>query len=172
MKRIALLICFAVCLFSLLVSTVFAHPGKTDSKGGHTNHSTGEYHYHHGYSAHDHYDMDGDGKKDCPYEFKNKERSYADEASRMTPKATTAATSPTRATEAQQKVEQKTAKESSKSKESEFDRTFCIIVLYGFACALVSCVAVFIGDSSGSGKIMILSVVMWIIFAIVRRIFL
>ena len=71
MKRIALLICFAVCLFSLLVSTVFAHPGKTDSKGGHTNHSTGEYHYHHGYSAHDHYDMDGDGDIDCPYDFKD-----------------------------------------------------------------------------------------------------
>ena len=72
MKRIALLICFAVCLFSLLVSTVFAHPGKTDSKGGHTNHSTGEYHYHHGYSAHDHYDMDGDGVVDCPYDFDDK----------------------------------------------------------------------------------------------------
>ena len=33
------------------------------------NHSTGEYHYHHGYSAHDHYDMDGDGNVDCPYDF-------------------------------------------------------------------------------------------------------
>ena len=64
-----MLICSAVCLFSLLVVTVFAHPGRTDSKGGHTNHSTGEYHYHHGYSAHDHYDMDGDGTVDCPYDF-------------------------------------------------------------------------------------------------------
>ena len=35
------------------------------------NHSTGKYHYHHGYSAHDHYDMDGDGIKDCPYDFKD-----------------------------------------------------------------------------------------------------
>ena len=69
MKKRTLLICFAVCLISLLVVTVFAHPGRTDSKGGHTNHSTGEYHYHHGYSAHDHYDMDGDGVVDCPYDF-------------------------------------------------------------------------------------------------------
>lgn len=58
-------------LILLLPVSVFAHPGKTDGKGGHWNHSTGEYHYHHGYSAHDHYDMDGDGKKDCPYDFKN-----------------------------------------------------------------------------------------------------
>lgn len=72
MKRRALLICFAVCLFSLLVAPVFAHPGRTDSKGGHTDSSTGEYHYHHGYSAHDHYDMDGDGVVDCPYDFDDK----------------------------------------------------------------------------------------------------
>ena len=72
MKRRALLICFAVCLFSLLIAPVFAHPGRTDGKGGHTNHSTGEYHYHHGYSAHDHYDMDGDGDLDCPYDFDDK----------------------------------------------------------------------------------------------------
>ena len=47
----------------------YAHPGRTDSNGGHTDHSTGEYHYHHGYPAHDHYDMDGDGTLDCPYDF-------------------------------------------------------------------------------------------------------
>lgn len=69
MKRRVLLICFAV---SLLVATVFAHPGGTDGSGGHRNHSTGDYHYHHGYSAHDHYDMDGDGILDCPYDFDDK----------------------------------------------------------------------------------------------------
>lgn len=48
----------------LLSSTVvFAHPGGTDGAGGHTNHSTGEYHYHHGYPAHQH----TDGV--CPYDF-------------------------------------------------------------------------------------------------------
>ena len=55
-----------------LLLVAFAHPGRTDSRGGHTDHSTGEYHYHHGYSAHDHYDMDGDGIKDCPYDFNDK----------------------------------------------------------------------------------------------------
>lgn len=48
---------------------VYAHPGRTDSSGGHHDRSTGAYHYHHGYPAHDHKDLDGDGKKDCPYDF-------------------------------------------------------------------------------------------------------
>lgn len=63
----------AILLFLVMTlpMTALAHPGKTDSKGGHTDWSTGEYHYHHGYSAHQHYDMDGDGKADCPYDFKD-----------------------------------------------------------------------------------------------------
>ena len=51
---------------------VSAHPGKTDGQGGHYDRSTGEYHFHHGYPAHDHYDMDGDGIPDCPYDFDDK----------------------------------------------------------------------------------------------------
>lgn len=62
----------AILLFCTLSISAIAHSGRTDSNGGHTNHSTGEYHYHHGYSAHDHYDMNGDGIKDCPYNFKDK----------------------------------------------------------------------------------------------------
>ena len=63
-------------VFSLLVlltvaTAVYAHSGRTDSAGGHTNHSTGEYHYHHGYDDHQHYDMNGDGVADCPYKFKD-----------------------------------------------------------------------------------------------------
>lgn len=42
---------------------MYAHPGRTDSRGGHYNRSTGEYHYHHGYPAHQH----PDGV--CPYDF-------------------------------------------------------------------------------------------------------
>lgn len=43
-----------------------AHSGRTDSQGGHTNHSTGEYHFHHGYSAHQH------AGGICPYSFDDK----------------------------------------------------------------------------------------------------
>lgn len=38
----------------LLASPALAHSGRTDSQGGHYNRSTGEYHFHHGYPAHQH----------------------------------------------------------------------------------------------------------------------
>lgn len=50
-KKIFMLIMIIILLISPIV---YAHPGKTDSNGGHFNHSTGEYHYHHGYPAHQH----------------------------------------------------------------------------------------------------------------------
>lgn len=65
-------ICLVALCILLLTINVYAHSGRTDSSGGHYNHSTGEYHYHHGYSAHDHYDMNGDGIIDCPYDFDDK----------------------------------------------------------------------------------------------------
>lgn len=69
MKRILV---FLLLVFSLLPSVAYTHNGGTDLRGGHTDSSTGEYHYHHGYPAHDHYDMDGDGVVDCPYDFDDK----------------------------------------------------------------------------------------------------
>ena len=57
----------AITLLLSLSVVAYAHPGRTDSNGGHTDHSTGEYHYHHGQPAHQHYDIDGDGDLDCPY---------------------------------------------------------------------------------------------------------
>ena len=70
MRLRKLLFALALCLsLSVVVS---AHPGGTDSDGGHTDHDTGEYHYHHGYPAHQHRDMDGDGDLDCPYSFDDK----------------------------------------------------------------------------------------------------
>lgn len=66
------LLAFLLALLLLLSPTVLAHSGKTDANGGHYDRSTGEYHYHHGYPAHQHYDMDGDGVADCPYDFDDK----------------------------------------------------------------------------------------------------
>ena len=69
-KRILLcILCSVLLLFSMSVLSVHAHPGGTDSNGGHRDRTTGEYHYHHGYEAHDHYDVDGDGVIDCPFDF-------------------------------------------------------------------------------------------------------
>lgn len=53
-------------LLICIASGALAHGGKTDSKGGHTDRSTGEYHYHHGYSAHQH------PNGVCPYDFDDK----------------------------------------------------------------------------------------------------
>lgn len=48
---------------------IFAHSGRTDGSGGHYVGGTGEYHYHHGYSAHQH--IDGV----CPYDYDDKTNS-------------------------------------------------------------------------------------------------
>lgn len=65
-------IAFALLLLCVLAIPASAHPGGTDENGGHYDRSTGEYHYHHGFQAHSHWDMDGDGILDCPYDFVDK----------------------------------------------------------------------------------------------------
>ena len=52
-----------VLLLSSFHFVAYAHPGSLDEKGGHYDSSTGKYHYHHGYPAHQH----TNGK--CPYDF-------------------------------------------------------------------------------------------------------
>ena len=61
MKRTTILFLTILWILFLPISGA-AHPGKTDANGGHYDRSTGEYHYHHGYPAHQH----PDGI--CPYE--------------------------------------------------------------------------------------------------------
>ena len=51
-KALFMVLLFVICLVAVV--NVFAHSGKTDANGGHWNHSTGEYHYHHGYKPHSH----------------------------------------------------------------------------------------------------------------------
>lgn len=60
-RRFQMIFVSIFCFCLLLLIPTSAHSGGTDSSGGHTDHSTGEYHYHHGYSAHQH--IDGV----CPY---------------------------------------------------------------------------------------------------------
>lgn len=71
--------------FLLIPDFSFAHSGSLDSNGGHWDRSTNEYHYHHGYEAHQH----PDGV--CPYNFvDNANRSNGDSSGRTTYKHTTA----------------------------------------------------------------------------------
>lgn len=67
--RIGIAVALALLFFA---GPALAHSGRTDSQGGHYDSETGEYHFHHGYPAHQHYDIDGDGIPDCPYEFVDK----------------------------------------------------------------------------------------------------
>lgn len=68
MKKTLILLALAALILTLHIP-VYAHPGRTDSKGGHMNHSTGEYHYHHGEEAHPHFDIDENGTVDCPLTY-------------------------------------------------------------------------------------------------------
>ena len=61
-KRILLIL----ALLLTLCTTAIAHPGRTDDRGGHYDHDTGQYHYHHGYEAHQH------TGGVCPYDFDDK----------------------------------------------------------------------------------------------------
>lgn len=54
---------YSFLILALFVSSASAHAGKTDANGGHYNRATGEYHFHHGYSAHQH------TGGVCPYDF-------------------------------------------------------------------------------------------------------
>lgn len=67
--KISLILMSIVVIILGSCVAVFAHPGKTDSDGGHFDRSTGEYHYHHGYPAHQH------ENGTCPYDFDNNEKS-------------------------------------------------------------------------------------------------
>lgn len=57
-KAISVIFCFI-----LIFTCASAHPGRTDASGGHWDRSTGEYHYHHGYPAHQH------TNGICPYDY-------------------------------------------------------------------------------------------------------
>lgn len=81
MKRI-LFVLLSLLIIPAICIPVLAHPGRTDRNGGHTDHSTGDYHYHHGQPAHEHYDMDGDGIIDCPYDFEVTEKERSAEATK------------------------------------------------------------------------------------------
>lgn len=63
MKKCYLFLFVCTLVSALLISTALAHSGRTDSNGGHYNRSTGTYHYHHGYPAHQH------PGGVCPYDY-------------------------------------------------------------------------------------------------------
>ena len=75
MKRFSSRLCAATLLLCLLCFGAAAHPGRTDSRGGHMDHSTGQYHYHHGKPAHQH------PGGVCPYSSSSSKSSSASSSS-------------------------------------------------------------------------------------------
>lgn len=71
MKKICNFVLIIFLLTFILALNCSAHSGKTDSSGGHYNHSTGEYHYHHGYPEHQH------PNGVCPYSYNNNSNNNA-----------------------------------------------------------------------------------------------
>ena len=144
MRLLKLLVVLALCL--CLSVTVFAHPGKTDSQGGHTDHSTGEYHYHHGYSAHQHYDSDGDGDLDCPYDFDDQTGLNSGESSKTETHVAKLYPDEKPITEQDHKED---TEEGTKKEKTVIDQIkaalgfvydilmFCFALFFGFMCLLV-----------------------------------
>lgn len=66
-KKQLMIFSVSIILLSLLTISAFAHAGRTDEQGGHFDNEAQEYHYHHGYPAHQHEDGE------CPYNFVDNE---------------------------------------------------------------------------------------------------
>lgn len=62
-NKIPFLLFAIIIINAIALITSYAHPGKTDSSGGHYDNATGEYHYHHGYPPHQH------TNGICPYNY-------------------------------------------------------------------------------------------------------
>ena len=133
MRLPKLLITVTLCL--LLSVVAFAHPGGTDSSGGHYNRSTGEYHFHHGHSAHQHTDKDGDGILDCPFDFDDKtgsssgSSSSSNDSTKPTTKSKAPTTIPTTPPVRSQFYQGETT--SSEESDTTFEKIWDLIVYFG-----------------------------------------
>lgn len=67
LAKLILLVLIVTAFVSVCFHVItFAHSGSTDANGGHYDKETGQYHYHHGYPAHQH--IGGI----CPYNYDDK----------------------------------------------------------------------------------------------------
>ena len=127
---LALLILLPACL------RASAHPGRTDANGGHYDRSTGEYHYHHGYPAHQH------ENGSCPYDYDDKtgSRSGSSSGTRSTPG--TNAENTTEPTSSVETTKSYVAIKSKKKAPTVGAGFYIFIVLFGIVALF--CIVVFI----------------------------
>lgn len=139
MKKILLTLTLLICVSSSLIA--FAHSGRTDGSGGHN--SSSGYHYHHGYSAHQH--VNGV----CPYDFDDKTGSISGSSSGLL-SAETYREYWEDAKEEISELEEELAEENNKSKKfekqlSELEETLSgyefLLTVAGIALLLIGFIA-------------------------------
>lgn len=134
-------------LSSVFAFAVFSHPGRTDSNGGHYNRSTGEYHYHHGYPAHQH----KDGV--CPYDYDDKTASKS--SSTVSEKSTTEeqhALMPTKSRATESTTAANSTKTSTHSTDLLNDPDFWLYVIGAVICLYILAMPVVICLKSKKSK--------------------
>jgi hypothetical protein len=98
-----------LCILLLLICSVAAsaHSGGTDANGGHWNHKTGEYHYHHGYSAHQH------PGGVCPYDTSTSSSNQSSSSSKSSSSSNSTSKSPSSSSTSSSSVAKQTNEFSS-----------------------------------------------------------
>lgn len=123
-----------------LISSASAHPGRTDSNGGHHVSGTSEYHYHHGYSAHQH------PNGVCPYDFDDKTGQNSGSNSGVSTATTKGSATSTESS--------KDLKEKSKKSVWDYILIGFLIVVFGFpVLVLLASPVIAIVDNANEKKL-------------------
>ena len=130
MNKYTKLLCAILVIVTLfaVTTTCYAHSGNTDSKGGHRD-SSGSYHYHHGYPAHQH------TGGVCPYDYDDKTSSgsgYSSNSS-YTPSYTTSSSSSKSSSNSSNTSSYKSSSSASKSNDISWSNVVVLI----FVIALI-----------------------------------
>ena len=124
MKRFTKGFLCAILAIALFTVPSFAHSGRTDEFGGHYDRSTGEYHYHHGYPAHQH------ENGVCPYDFDD-QTNHDNRTGSKTDGISTSNTS-------KEKIEKNTtAGEATKTKEKADINPILIVGIIIVSCLII-----------------------------------
>jgi hypothetical protein len=144
------IVSLALCCCALPIISPL-HSGGTDGAGGHYDHSTGEYHYHHGYPAHQH------PNGECPYAVQEEDFDCGKEGCDIKgqhghinkPKTTTTTTTTT--TSRTQKQE-KDSEHKDSSADWIIDIGFILFIVIIIICCNLDNIKAFISKRLKKGK--------------------
>ena len=157
-RRFFISLVILIGVVSAFLLPVSAHPGKTDANGGHKDHSTGEYHYHHGFEEHQHYDINGDNLPDCPFEYEDRTDHSAKESPKSKKSDTHKSSTSNKTTSAKENslsVKDQTAEQVETNPIIDFLSDLPISVILYFFYALIAstiCIVSYMRDDSKSSS--------------------